>query len=203
MSFTYAVKTGSLKDFLHKIKTKELGVPDKVNRPYLKSIGYKSSNDVPIIRVFKSIGFITKNNIPTQRFREFRTEKSGQIMASSIKEAYSELFKIYPEPYKQSRDDLENFFAKNKPSLKKFTLGLYTDTFKTLCEFADFESNEIYIPENNLSEKTDDTSSEKSYSYSPNEVNINININLPVTEDITVYNKILRSIKEILLNLES
>lgn len=88
MSFAYAIKTGTLKEFLHKVKSKELGVPDKVNRDYLKSIGYTSSNDLPIIRVLKSIGFIDKNNFPTQYFSDFRTEKSNQIMASAMKRAY-------------------------------------------------------------------------------------------------------------------
>jgi hypothetical protein len=36
MSYTYIVKTSSLKEYLTKVKKRELGVPDKVNRSYLQ-----------------------------------------------------------------------------------------------------------------------------------------------------------------------
>jgi hypothetical protein len=81
MSYTYTTKMTSMKTFLERIKSKELGIPDKVTIAYLESIGYKSTNDRPIIRVLKSIGFIDANAVPTQDFKDFRTEKSGQVMA--------------------------------------------------------------------------------------------------------------------------
>lgn len=202
MSFTYAIKTGALGEFLKKVKSKELGVPDRVNRDYLRSIGYTSSNDLPIIRVLKAIGFIDKSNIPTQYFRDFRTERSGQVMAAALRKAYSELFKIYPEPHKKGKEELENFFAKSKPSLKKFTLRLYVDTFKTLCEFADFKAvpikeAEVTKPEKELVEVA------KVPTHVPTGITVNLNIHLPATEDARVYEKIFKALKDILLKLES
>lgn len=200
MSFTYAIKTGSLKEFLQKVQFKELGIPDKVNRDYLKSIGYTSSNDLPLMRVLKSIGFIDKSNTPTQQFRDFRTEKSGQVMATALRNVYSELFKIYPEPHKKNKTALENFFARSKPSLKRFTLGLYVDTFKTLCEFADFEA---------VTKKVETTVSEKELvrvaevsarAPTGTTINLNIHLTLPVAEDIKVYEKIFRALKDSLLS---
>jgi len=201
MSYTYAVKVGSLKEYLTKLKSKELGVPDKINREYLKSIGYTSSNDFPIIRVLQSIDFIDKSDVPTQNLKDFRTEKSRQVMTSALKKTYEELFKIYPAPQKRTREELENFFAKGKANLTKFTLGLYVDTFKTLCEFADLEA----VP---VTEKVEVKEAEKvvevtkTMAQTPTGVTINLNIQLtlPATEDATVYDKIFKALKENLLS---
>jgi hypothetical protein len=201
MSYTYAVKVGSLKEYLTKLKSKELGVPDKINREYLKSIGYTSSNDFPIIRVLQSIDFIDKSDVPTQNLKDFRTEKSRQVMTSALKKTYEELFKIYPAPQKRTREELENFFAKGKANLTKFTLGLYVDTFKTLCEFANLEA----VP---VTEKVEVKEAEKvvevtkTMAQTPTGVTINLNIQLtlPATEDATVYDKIFKALKENLLS---
>jgi len=103
---------------------------------------------------------------------------------------------------KKSREELENFFAMNKPRLKKFTLGLYVDTFKTLCEFADFEAvpikeTEVTKPKKELVEVT------KVTTHIPTGITVNLNINLPATEDGRVYEKIFKALKDILLKLES
>ncbi|MDH5449561.1 MAG: DUF5343 domain-containing protein, partial [Candidatus Bathyarchaeota archaeon] len=98
MSYTYTPKLGSLKEFLQRIKSKKLGVPDRVTTRYLVSIGYKSSNDRPIVRILQSIEFIDSNGVPTQSFNDFRTAKSKQVMASALRKTYAELFQIYPDP---------------------------------------------------------------------------------------------------------
>ena len=202
MSYTYAVKTGSLKKFLERVKSKDLGVPDKVSIAYLASVGYKSSNDRPIIRVLKSINFIDRSGVPTQAFKDFRTERSGQVMADALRKTYADLYKTYSEPLKKSRGDLENFFAKGKPSLKKYTLGLYVDTFKTLCEFADFKAvpakpkAEVKEPEKKVVEAAQVTTKTPAGVT----INLNIQLTLPATEDATVYDKIFKALKENLLS---
>jgi len=114
----------SLKEFLNKIKSKELGVPEKVTIDYLESIGYKSTNDRPIIRVLKSIGFLDDNGVPTQDLKDFRTEKSKQVMAAALRKTYAELFKIYANPLSKSSQDLENFFAKKRTIIEKTYTGI-------------------------------------------------------------------------------
>lgn len=195
-SYTYALKTGSLKEFLGKVKSKELGVPDKVNRDYLKSIGYTSSNDFPIIRVLKSINFIDKSSAPTQNFKDFRTEKSRQVMAAALRNTYAELFKIYAKPYQKSRETLENFFAKGKPSLKKYTLGLYVDTFKILCEFADLEAAPPKIEAKEAKEEVIEKRQVISEIPEGLTINLNIQLTLPVTDDAKVYENIFKALKE-------
>lgn len=200
MSYTYVVKTGSLKEFLQRVKSKDLGIPDKVTHAYLQSIGYKATNDRPIIRVLRSINFIDENGIPTPSFSEFRTERSGQVMASELRKTYAELFKLYSNPLSKSREDLENFFAKGQPSLKKHTLGLYVDTFKTLCKFADFGAPpleaEVGSKEGEKVEKVVKRGELIPQVPEGVTINLNIQITLPVTDDAEVYDKIFKALKE-------
>jgi len=180
---------------LQRVKSKEIGLPDKVNRDFLKSVGYKSGNDYAIITVLKSIGFINANNSPTQPFKDFRTEKAAQAMASALKRTYAELFTIYPEPHKKSNDELENFFAKGKPELKKPTLKCYIDTFKVLAEFADFGAPSYKEGE----EKEEKGKKELQLMSQVPEglaINLNIQITLPVTDDAKVYENIFKALRE-------
>jgi hypothetical protein len=188
----------SVKEILEKVKSKELGVPDRVTQDYLESIGYKSKNDRPVINVLKSIGFLDANGVPTSDFKNFRTEKSEQVMASALRKTYAELFKIYAEPLKRSNQDLENFFAKKEPSLKKGTLEFYVATFKTLCEFADFG---IVSPAQSeiIEEKEEGVGvGRQIVSQAPEgiTINLNIQITLPVTNDAKVYENIFKALKE-------
>ncbi|MDH5732568.1 MAG: DUF5343 domain-containing protein [Candidatus Bathyarchaeota archaeon] len=201
MSYTYTPKLGSLKEFLQRIKSKKLGVPDRVTTRYLVSIGYKSSNDRPIVRILQSIEFIDSNGVPTQSFNDFRTAKSKQVMASALRKTYAELFQIYPDPINQSNEDLTNFFAQKEPSKKKGTLQRYVNTFKTLCEFADFGAV-LVTPKVEVKEAEKVVEVAKVTTQLPSGVTINLNIQLtlPATEDATVYDKIFKSLKENLLS---
>lgn len=200
MSYNYAVKMGSLKGFLERVKSKELEVPNKVTQVYLESIGYKTVNDRPIIRVLKSIDFIDSNGVPTQKFKNFRTETSGQVMADSLRKTYADLFKTYAKPLEKSRGDLENFFAKTQTSVKKQTLGLYVDTFTTLCEFADFGAPSLEEAEGKTEEEIEEKGKKKAQAIPPMPdgfaINLNIQITLPVTDDAKVYENIFKALKE-------
>ena len=46
--------------------------PKKFTTAHLKSIGFKSSNDVGIIAVLKDLGFLTADGTPTQRYHDYR-----------------------------------------------------------------------------------------------------------------------------------
>lgn len=199
MSFTYAVKTGSLKDFLTKVKTKQLGTPDKVTIAYLTSIGYKSTNDRPIIRILKSIDFLDKSGVPTQNWKNFRTEKSAQVMTSALRKTYADLFRTYPGPHKLARGKLEDFFAERRPKIKKYTLGLYVDTFKTLCGFSDLGPAPV-TPTPTPPTPTP-TPGRVQLPITPEgiKLDVSIRIELPVTQDADVYDKIFKSLKKHLL----
>jgi hypothetical protein len=197
MSYNYTTKTGSLKTFLERVKTKELGVPDKVTQAYLESINYKSTHDRTLIRVLKSIDFIDDSGVPTQAFKDFRTDKSRQVMADALRKTYAELFKIYSKPIEKSRGELEDFFAKTETSVTKQTLGLYVDTFKTLCEFADFGA-EPYKETEGEEEAEEKAKKKPPMPQVPEgfAINLNIQITLPITDNAEVYDKIFEALKK-------
>lgn len=199
MSYNYTTKTGSLKSFLQRLKTKELVVPDRVTQKYLESINLKSTHDRTIIRVLKSINFIDAQRIPTQSFKDFRTDISKQVMTKEVMKTYSDLFKTYAKPYLKSRAELEDYFAKGATNVTKQTLGLYVDTFKTLCEFADFEEE---LPQGgekgDEGKRKDLTGGQAPPTQLPQglSMNMNIQITLPVTDDAKVYENIFKAIRE-------
>jgi hypothetical protein len=67
---------GSLAKFLDAIRT--AGVPKRVTFEFLKTLGFTSSNDRPIIGVLKSIGFLDQNGVPTESYKAFRDPHQGR-----------------------------------------------------------------------------------------------------------------------------
>src|SRR5690554_659933 len=91
----YTTVPGKIKPLLTKIKG--VGIPPKVTRPWLKSIGFTSSNDPSLIGVLKLVGFIDERSVPTPDWQRFRGPKSAQVLAQGIRAGYSELYGVYPD----------------------------------------------------------------------------------------------------------
>lgn len=141
--YSYLMKTGSLKNFLAKIPS--IGIPEGVTIRYLYSLGFKSTNDRTIIPVLKFIKFLDGSGKPTEFYRNYRdTSQSSIILAKSIKEAYSELFKIYPDAHKQDNISLENFF-RTQTGLGERAIKAMVETFKALSSMADFNTSQKSI----------------------------------------------------------
>ena len=73
---SYINNVGSLGKFLEEIRT--AGVPERVTVEFLKTLGFKSSNDRPIIAVLKGISFLDANGTPTDSYRAFRDPDRGR-----------------------------------------------------------------------------------------------------------------------------
>ncbi|MCQ1854250.1 DUF5343 domain-containing protein [Neorhizobium galegae] len=68
--FAYTIVTGKIRPLLEKIRM--VGIPQKVGKPWLKTIGYTSSNDSSLVGVLKFIGFIDGSGIPTSVWTAYR-----------------------------------------------------------------------------------------------------------------------------------
>lgn len=197
--YPYISNTGKLKKFIDSIP--KIGVPEKINTRTLPKLGYKSTNDRPIVKILKFINFIDATGTPNQNYRNFRdASKAKSIMASAIREAYSELFKIYPDAYKKDDDTLKNFFRPTTDAGEQVVARI-VDTFKVLCSFADFEA----IPRKEEKAETIEekiTKGAEGIPALPSGITLNINIQLalPATEDASVYDKIFKALKEHLLS---
>ncbi len=109
--YPYVLTPDAFRDFVTKLKT--VGVPDKVNKQFIASLGFKSSNHQKFPGVLKFVGLVDSAGKPTQEYRAaLRDPKSGPgALAGYIREAYSGLFDVYTDAHRKDDEALRNFFA--------------------------------------------------------------------------------------------
>jgi len=195
---------GSLAKFLVRVKT--AGVPDRVTFEFLKTLGFKSSNDRPIITVMKAIGFLDGSGAPTALYKAYRGNDGPRVLAAALREAYRDLFVAHTSAHKLSIDDLKGIIA-SKTTKGEPTVLRIAKTFSTLAKAADFSSEASDDVEDD-SDEVDAAEPERIRSELPQishprhsspTFHYNIEIHLPTTTDVTVYNAIFRSLRENLL----
>jgi len=198
----YTPLTGKIKDYFDKFQ--DVGIPLKVNRGWLKSIGFTSGNDSYIISILKFIRFVDASNTPTDLWKIYKDPtKARGVLAQAIKDGYNELFETYPDANRKDREALYAFFS-SKTGKAKATVDLMVNTFTNLCQLADFEAEVpklgIEIPKPIVSEKT--VPSVKPEKGVISELHINIQLHLPATTDSTVYDNLFKSLRKYLLSEE-
>ena len=63
---------------------------------------------MPKIPLLKKLGFIDGGNVPTQAYKDFRTDEAqSPIMAERLREAYKPLFAANEYAWKLSKTDLQ------------------------------------------------------------------------------------------------
>jgi len=204
--FPYTPKPSSLPVFLDKIQS--IGVPDKVTLKYITSIGFKSSNDRYISGILKSLRFTDSSGVPMERWKAYRDKRRGPAeLASAIREAYADLFAVYPDAYRKDDEALRNFFT-SSTSVGEKAVSLMVSTFKTLCGLADFAET----PRPSPVPLVPTTDSQISQAGAPEQlakavgvsqgitINVNIQLTLPETKDSSVYDSIFESLKKHLLS---
>jgi hypothetical protein len=194
----YTPSPNNIKRFFKDIQS--LGIPPKVDRTYLPTIGFKSSNDRYLIVVAKDLGFIDANGIPTQIWYDFRDkDKAPGVMASAIKIAYSDLFATYPDADKKDNKALQNYFASTS-KVAVSVASYMVQTFKYLCEFADFKAVPVAKPATEPVKEPTTPTVEKVIEGLPSAkgvtININIQLSLPATEDASIYDKLFEALKK-------
>ncbi|RYJ39307.1 hypothetical protein NU08_1615 [Flavobacterium anhuiense] len=203
---SYSQAYGVLGEFFGKIRDAQ--APDKFGHQNLKDLGYKSNNHRPFIPLMKSLGFLSSDGSPTQRYHEYRNHsKSKEIMGEAIKEAYGDIFLIKSNPTEKDRDLVQGKF-KSYHNASDNVAKLHTNTFYALLDLADLNHNEkpkIVTQEKqeekqSSSDKSQDVQPPKTLSASRVGLHYNIQIHLPATKDVEVYNAIFKSLKEHLID---
>jgi len=141
--FQYTTVPGKLNKLLSKIH--EVGVPSKASIKWIKSIGFKSSNDGTLLAVLKFINFIDSSSVPTKKWRDYRGTNHAQVLASAIKEGYADLYTTYPDAHSRSVSELENVFSTSIRAGRQVIM-LTTRTFQNLCKQADFSASGLPKP---------------------------------------------------------
>ena len=188
--FPYTNNPASLKKFLEHVQA--AGVPPKVTIQYLESVGFKSTNDRPILRVLKDLGFVSSSGEPTELWQRYRNKAQARsIMAEMLTATYDGLFSTYPDAYQKDNEALRNYFSTHS-KVGEDTVTLIVRTFKALCEMSDFDAPSAKAdnaPAKPAKEIPSSTSAKTMPlpSTSAMVVNLNIQLTLPATEDAEIY----------------
>jgi hypothetical protein len=192
--FTYSTVPGKIPALLAKIR--EVGVPStKVTRDWLRSIGFRSSNDPSLISVLRQIGFLDNSGLPTEVWKQYRGANYKSVLGQAIPTGYAELYATYPDAHNRSGQELESFFSTHT-SAGKQAVEKMVSTFKTLCQNADFGAAEAGV----LAQPVARTSVVREPQGSAGvTININVELTLPETTDETVYDNFFKAMKKHLI----
>src|SRR6266498_1343745 len=114
--------------------------PKKFTTAHLKSLGFKSSNDVGVIAVLKDLGFLSADGVPSQRYHDYRDKsRSKAVMAEALREAYEDIFHINEKPTSSDREAIEGKF-KSAHNTSDRVAAEQTKTFYALLKLADLDS---------------------------------------------------------------
>lgn len=177
--------------------------PAKFTLEFLRNMGYTSTNDRGIISLFKRLGFLTADSVPTVYYDQLRDKTTfRKILAARIRDLYSELFTVNTKIYKDTDDNIKGAIARVTGADEKI-VGRVFSTFKALCSISDF--SEASAQDASPQAETDESPQENTTQSFSNptvhnaEFHYNIQIHLPATTDISVYNAIFKSLKSNLL----
>ncbi len=214
--YPYAHVASKMKDFLERIPS--TGIPVKVTYNELVARGFKSTNDRRILGVLKNLALVDAEGIPTEHWNSYRNRsRNKKLLAMLIRNAYSELFSMYPEAQERSDEEIRNFIA-SKTKVGEDSLQRIVSTFNVLCAMADFSGldntqSDVQAnhegprweraPEEVTSSEQTQKSSEIAFQLrSPlvSPVHINIHIHLPETADAQTTDAFIQSIARHILN---
>ena len=202
LSKAYVQVYGQLGEIFARIA--EGQAPEKFTTQYLKDLGFASSNFRAVIPLLKSLGFLTEDGSPTNRYHDYRnTARSRRVMGEALREAYGELFTIKANPTDADRPLIEGKF-KSVHNASSNTAKLMASTFYSLLELADLSTGIIEMkkeekqPEAPIQAISEAHTTPALHSHPPT-LHYNIQIHLPATKDIEVFNAIFKALKEHLL----
>jgi hypothetical protein len=194
--FPYMTNPAALRRFLEKVQT--LGVPSKVSITFLNSLGFKSTNDRPIIPALKFLGFLNGSGEPTETWQRYRHKTTaGAVLAAAIRTGYADLFATYPDAERKDTEALRNYFSTHT-KVGEASLNMIVRTFKTLCDAADFTGDAASPVEPDVRKPAggkDYLPVKPQTPFGP-AININIQLQLQATEDAKVYDNFFAAMKK-------
>ena len=89
LASTYIQAPKRLPEIFTKIQDGQ--APERFTIQLLKDWGFASTNDRAFIPLLKTLGFLTPDGKPTQRYHDYRDHsRSKQVLGQALREAYSD-----------------------------------------------------------------------------------------------------------------
>lgn len=179
--------------------------PPRFSHEFLKNIGFGSSNDRAFVSVFRHLGLISENGLPSSLFDEIRDpSRRPYALGRAIKQAYADLFAINTNIHRASDGDIKAAISRVTGKDAAYVTRAF-GTFKALLGLAKFDgappvekptvTEEAAVveehPRTPPTEVTQPARRDAALHY-------NIQIHLPATTDVSVYNAIFRSLRDTL-----
>jgi hypothetical protein len=183
---------------------KSAAVPPKVSQNFLESVlDLTSSSHRALIPLLKKLGFIDGGNVPTQAYKDFRTDEAqSPIMAERLREAYKPLFAANEYAWKLSKTDLQTKLRNVSGAAEDDKIiPTVTSTFLELSKLAKWEGGAAPKKEPGGAGTGAGTGGGTRQEDLPTGLRLSytINLNLPATTEIEVFNAIFKSLRENLL----
>lgn len=179
----------------------DASIPPKVDRIYLKTVGFKASQDAYLVPILKRIGFISAKGVPEKSWGSYRDrQQSGKVLAEGVLKAYPKLFAIYSDAYRKDEEAIRNW-VRSATKFDATKVSHAVATFKTLCSLSDFtgassatdvpsDTTEAILPIASIPKMDHSGTAPGSPS-----ININIELHLPPSADGVSYDKFFESMK--------
>lgn len=210
-SYPYVLVNGKIGNLLSAIGN--AAKPSRFSYEFLKQIGFGSSNDRGFVSLFRHLGLITENGVPTSAFDEIRDEtQRPYALGDAIKQGYPELFSVNTSIHRATDADIKAAISRTTGKDAEYVTRA-ANTFKALISLAKFDrpsttsaavkpvgpvpdapdaDGSITVPE-----QVDPVQFNQTASRIPS-LNYNIEIHLPATTDVSVYNAIFKSLRDTL-----
>ena len=189
--------------FLEKIQN--AAVPNKFTYKFLvDTLGFKGTNDRPLMSLLKCLDFLNDDRIPTDAYRSYKNTQTSKVtLGKQIKKCYSALYERNESIHDQDNTTIQKLFEemsgkeRNNASVK----NAYR-VFMKLKELADFTESPKFIPPAPAPSPTNSSQNNNEHEVYPKktfELTHTIVLNLPAVSDPLIYDVLFKSLKENLL----
>jgi hypothetical protein len=138
ISVPYMPSVKNLHSILDKIQ--HAAVPDAFGYDFLHDLGFTSSNDRSIVKLFKYLGFLDSSGRPQTSYRDFVDHtKTKIILAERLRSAFDDLYVSNKKAHEMTVDQLKGWFKSKTGKGDSVAIKIAT-TFKTLADYADFST---------------------------------------------------------------
>lgn len=191
---------------LHKIldAIQHAAVPETFTYEFLKDLGFTSSNDRSILKIFKYLGMLDASGRPQTSYREFVDHtKTKYIMAERLRAAYDDLYASNKKAHEKTVDNLKGWF-KSKTGKGDAVALKMASTFKSLAGYGDFSKSNTTVQSKPEIEKAEEEMQEGKTlppltSESKFGLVYRLEIHLPDTQNIETFRAIFRALREELM----